>query len=141
MADSATPSVLHRSYGKVTSFLEQFPLITHQQIKISHNELINQDVKLFYEDLKSSFKAGSIFPLTKQDIAFEIPSKILFLSSLNHSEKANIYNACTPEDTVALQEFLSANKLNPPTNSLDSIIDYSHLTTFCIITIIVLIFV
>lgn len=135
MADTATPSVLHRSYSKVTGFFEQFPLITHSQINIAKDESLKQDVKSFYKDLKNSFKADTIYPLTKQDITDDIPSKTLFLSSLNHSKKSSIYNACTPEDTVALKDFLSANKLNPPFQSLDTIIDYSQFSTFCIITI------
>lgn len=131
MSEASYKNIVYSPYHNIKGFFDQFPLVTHERTPISAKT--PSSVESFYDELKLYFEPSDIFPLEVQNGKAGMPSKTLFLSSLNHSVKQNIYHACTPEDTVSLQEFLSENNLKQPMTSLEDVIDYNNLTMSCIV--------
>lgn len=131
MSEIAYKDTLFNPYHKIKNFFDQFPLVTHERTTTSVKT--HSNVESFYDDLRLYFDANDIFPLRIQDGKTENVSKTLFLSALNLSSQQNTYHACTPEDTVSLNEFLNKNNLKPPMASLKNVSDYDDLTTSCIV--------
>lgn len=131
MTEAFYKNIVYNPYHNIKGFFDQFPLVTHERTPTTTKTPTS--VESFYDDLRLYFDASDIFPLEVQNGKLEMSSKTLFLSSLNHSKKQNIYHACTPEDTVSLHKFLSESNLKPPMASLQDVFDYDKLTMSCIV--------